>query len=177
MVTIAMQGDNVSSLLRVSFNVFVLPPVRTIGNRWTHPASTTSSCLISIVIVVIITNYPASRCVEVMVCPTTTTAFFIEPLVLKRSIYLPSMMVSAGALREKKWTHKLKKICGFEFQNTLKPYFQKLAILWRLRKSLVIRLEPWKFWTFFNTKEKNSHSKIWMKMMIRYLPPWVFQFH
>ena len=106
MVIIAMQGDNVSSLLRVSFNVFVPPPVPTIGNRWTHPASTTSSCLISIVIVVIIKNYPASRCVEVMVCPTTTTAFFIEPLVLKRSTYLPSMMASAGVAKEKKWTHK-----------------------------------------------------------------------
>ena len=165
-----MQGDNVSSLLRVSFNVFVLPPVRTIGNRWTHPASTTSSCLISIVIVVIIKNYPASRCVEVMVCPTTTTAFSIEPLVLKRSTYLPSMMASAGVAREK--SELAKEICGYEFQNTLKSYFYKLAILWRLRKSLVIRLEPWNFWKIFNTKEKNSHSKIWMKMIIG-----LFQFH
>ena len=57
--------------------------------------------MISIVIVVIMTNYPACRCVEVMVCPTTTTAFFIEPLVLKRSTYLPSMMASAGAGRKK----------------------------------------------------------------------------
>ena len=55
--------------------------------------------------IVIMTNYP-SRCVEVMVCPTTTTAFFIEPLVLKRSTYLPSMMASAGVAKEKKWTHK-----------------------------------------------------------------------
>ena len=101
MVIIALQGDSVSSLLRVSSNVFVLPPVRTIGNRWTHPASTSSSCLKSIVIVIIMTNYPTSRCVEVMVCPTTTTAFFIEPLVLKRSTYLPSMMASAGAGRKK----------------------------------------------------------------------------
>ena len=123
--------------------------------------------------IVIMTNYP-SRCVEVMVCPTTTTAFFIEPLVLKRSTYLPSMMASAGVAREK--SELTKEICGFEFWNTLKSYFYKLAILWRLRKSFVIRLQPWNFWTFFNTKEKNSHSKIWMKMIIG-LPPWAFQFH